>query len=220
MVWPDSGENKSTELVDKGLATDVRNFAAKRLSCRKLSRSTDASFKRDPIGVPTRFLVALINVHLMNFSRRAMECGGFMPKKPQWNEIPCPECREPVSSEASRCPHCQAVYSDTTIEGRKKQQNASNKIGCGCVAVLGFLLLAFCVGVSGDPKDKEAPEAAASTESGTMPKAGSATPQITEAMVRFQNEIMDSMAPCDAAGKSLAAQADGLRTGRASVYDA
>lgn len=146
--------------------------------------------------------------------------GDLVPKKPQWNEAPCPECREPVSFNASRCPHCQAIYSDSTIQDRKKQQRTNNKIGCGCAAVLGFLLLAFCVGVASDPKDSKGTASTSSQETTAMPKAGSASPQVTEAMVNFQNTIMDGMSPCDQAGNALAERAGDLSSGRASIYDA
>lgn len=67
-----------------------------------------------------------------------------MPKKPKWDETPCPECREPVSNEASRCPHCQAVYTPETIAARKQAAASTQKMTFGCLAIVLLILIATC----------------------------------------------------------------------------
>ena len=67
-----------------------------------------------------------------------------MPKKAKWGEIPCPECKEPVAWNATRCPHCQAIYSAAQIEARKKANETTGKWGLGCLAVIGIFLIGMC----------------------------------------------------------------------------
>jgi hypothetical protein len=137
-----------------------------------------------------------------------------MSKKPKWNESPCPECKEPVSVEANRCPHCQAGYSSGVIYARKKANADSQKWGIGCVALIAMLILGMCSfgGGNGSKSDETTAETPA-------PKAGSAPPETTSAVKKLNDDIMAAVKPCDEAGKSLAEIGGGLGNGRASVYD-
>jgi hypothetical protein len=137
-----------------------------------------------------------------------------MPKKPKWNESPCPECKEPVAVDATRCPHCQAVYSSGVVDARKKANADGQKWGVGCVVLIGVLLLGMCA-IGGNESSKT--EEAASDA--PPPKAGSASPEVTAAVKKLNDDIMVAVKPCDEAGKSLAEVAGGLGKGRASVYD-
>jgi hypothetical protein len=66
-----------------------------------------------------------------------------MPKKPKWNEVPCPQCKEPIAPSANRCPHCQTDFTPAQVEQRTKDH--SNGIKFGCAAMLGIvLLLGWC----------------------------------------------------------------------------
>ena len=67
-----------------------------------------------------------------------------MPKKPRWNELPCPECKEPVEVDAKRCPHCQGVYPDSWVDARRASHASGQKAGVGCLVVVGILLLGTC----------------------------------------------------------------------------
>lgn len=137
-----------------------------------------------------------------------------MPKKPKWNESPCPECKEPVAVDATRCPHCQAVYEQEVVEDRKKNHADSQKWGYGCVALIALLFLGMCaVGSSDDTKDS------AKSSDATAPIAGSASPEVVIAVKSFNDEIMAAVSPCDDAGKAMAQVADRLANGGASVYD-
>lgn len=70
-----------------------------------------------------------------------------MPRKAKHGEQPCPECKEPVAFDATRCPHCQVVYEPATVERRKRAHAEEKKlgmIGCGGLALLLVLAVAFC----------------------------------------------------------------------------
>lgn len=137
-----------------------------------------------------------------------------MPKRPKLNESPCPECKEPVSVEASRCPHCQAVYSSGVVFARQKANADGQKWTIGCVSVVGILLLAMC-STGGEDDSKPADSAVESP----APKPGSASVDVTNAVKKLNTDIMAAVKPCDEAGKSLAEIAGGLSNGRTSVYD-
>lgn len=66
-----------------------------------------------------------------------------MPKSPKWNEQKCPACQEPISVQATKCPHCQTVYSEEQIADFKTTQKLTS-IGCGVLALAGFFALALC----------------------------------------------------------------------------
>jgi hypothetical protein len=66
-----------------------------------------------------------------------------MPKKPKWNEQPCPQCKEPVSFDASRCPHCTTVFSEALVKSRKDTHDFSQKFGLGCVGIIAVPVLIY-----------------------------------------------------------------------------
>lgn len=140
-----------------------------------------------------------------------------MPKKAKWNEIPCPQCKEPVAWNATRCPRCQAAYSAAQIETRKRSHELTQKWGFGCAAILGILLLGMCALGGGD--NQTTADSSVTNESSVVPAAGSASAAVTAAVEKLHDEIMAGVADCDAAGKALAARADGLTTGATSMYD-
>lgn len=153
-----------------------------------------------------------------------------MPKKPRWNEAPCPECKEPVAVEARRCPHCQAVYTPQYIDERKKQHSRSQKFGFGCLAILAVLLIAMCsVGETedantgsektGSSKHSDSEATISPDDTDHWPKAGTASPALVAAVKELHDGIMGASASCDAASKNLADIAGGLTEGRTSVYD-
>jgi hypothetical protein len=121
-----------------------------------------------------------------------------MPKKAKWNESPCPECKEPVAVDATRCPRCQASYSSLVIAGRKKANADAQKWGVGCIALIGFLLLAMCGFGHSDSTQTEGVASEA-----PMPKPGTATDQVKSGVKELNDEIMAAVKPCDEAGKSL-----------------
>lgn len=142
----------------------------------------------------------------------------MVPKKPKWNELPCPECKEPVASDAARCPHCQAVYSAEQIEARKNLHKSSQKWSFGCLAIVGILVVGTCA-TMGD--EEEAAEFSSSSGSANeIPEAGSASATVTTAMTEFNDSIMAAVSGCDAAGEALAEASEGLTTGATSIYEA
>lgn len=105
-----------------------------------------------------------------------------MPKKPKWNEVPCPECKEPVAADATRCPHCQVIYDADTVEQRKKTKAQSTKfgtIGCGVLLLILVLSVAFC------------------GSSDTVPEKPGETAQADAKA--FYAKVLAAAAPCDSA---------------------
>lgn len=140
-----------------------------------------------------------------------------MPKKAKHDEIACPECKEPVSWNARRCPHCQAVYSQEVIDSREKEHKNSNKIAIGCLGVVVLFVLGMCAMPSSD--DNEAAEA--SPNAAVTATSSEATPiQLKAAVQEFNDAIMSASRPCDNAGEALANASDGLTKGSTSMYDA
>ena len=140
-----------------------------------------------------------------------------MPKKAKHDEIACPECKEPVSWDARRCPHCQSVYSQEVIDAREKQHKNSNKIAIGCLGVIVLVVLGMCA--MPDSDTNEVAQSSSDAEmAGTAPEA---TPvQLKAAVQEFNDGIMSAARPCDSAGKALANASDGLTNGSTSMYDA
>jgi hypothetical protein len=141
-----------------------------------------------------------------------------MPKKPKWNELPCPECKEPVAFDAKRCPHCQAVYPDSWIEARKASHGSNQKVGLGCLAIVVILLLGMCVFGGGERKSVD-DRINGEELSVQAPAPGSATPAVAAAVKKLHDDIMAGVSACDVAGKELAERADGFTTGATSMYD-
>ena len=137
-----------------------------------------------------------------------------MPRKLKWNEVPCSECKEPVSVDATRCPHCQAIYSSADVDARKKIHSNSQKWGVGCVALIGVFLLGMCS--FGGDKNSTHEDVSADAP---LPDAGSASADVTSSVKKLNDEIMLAVKPCDEAGKSLASAAGGLGNGSTSIYD-
>lgn len=142
-----------------------------------------------------------------------------MPKKAKWDEIPCPECKEPVAFNATRCPHCQAVYPQSMVEGRKASHESTQKWSLGCVVIVIILLLSMCA-FGGSENETVADNPIGNESSVAVPAAGSANESVTAAVMTFHDDIMAAVNPCDVAAKSLAERADGLTTGATSIYDA
>jgi hypothetical protein len=140
-----------------------------------------------------------------------------MPKKAKWGELPCPECKEPVAYDATRCPHCQAVYPASWVEARKASQKSNQRAALGCLAVIGILVLGMCTFGGGDKPNVGNSTATESSTNVVAP--GSATPAVTAAVQKLHDDIMAGVASCDEAGKALAARADGFATGSTSMYD-
>ena len=136
-----------------------------------------------------------------------------MPKNPKSNEFPCSRCKEPVSIDASKCPHCQTVYYEAEIKVRKERHASNQKWGLGCLTLVVLLALGMCMSGGKD-------NTTGSTDDPTeMPAAGSATPNVTAAIVKFNRDIMSAVSGCDSAGKSLAEKVEGLPKGKVSIYD-
>lgn len=76
-----------------------------------------------------------------------------MARQARLNDIPCPECKEPVASDATRCPHCQAIYSPEVIADRQalqKKKRQESFFGCGAILLIMAVGLAYCVPKDGD----------------------------------------------------------------------
>lgn len=142
-----------------------------------------------------------------------------MPKKAKWDEIPCPECKEPVAWNATRCPRCQAVYSRQQIDARKQTHMSSQKLGAGCFAVVALLLVGMCAFTGGDEPSSNT-SSASNESSAEVPKSGSASPAVVAAFTRLNDDIMAAVDGCDRAGKALAERVDSMTKGSGSVYDA
>lgn len=70
-----------------------------------------------------------------------------MKKQPKLNDQPCPFCKEPVSADAIRCPHCQADYTTEQVAERKaaaKKNSRSMGIGCLVLVILMFFFVSTC----------------------------------------------------------------------------
>ena len=135
-----------------------------------------------------------------------------LPKKAKWNELPCPECKEPVAVDAKRCPHCQAVYSEETVQARTATFASTQKFGFGCMALVAVLFLGFCAWGGSDDEEGSGVSTAA-------PAAGTASQDATAAVVKLQSDIMEAVRGCDSAASSLADAAQGAAE-NGSVYEA
>lgn len=80
-----------------------------------------------------------------------------MGKKPQWNEIRCPHCKEPMKVSATKCPHCTTEFSPEVVAARVKENKQSTMMGCG-VLIVGALALSMCVGGSDENATSSTPE--------------------------------------------------------------
>lgn len=117
-----------------------------------------------------------------------------MPKKPKWNEKPCPACKEPCSVEAIVCPHCRTVFTQAQIDERKRAQKSENKVaGFGC---LGLIAVVFLIGMcSGSEGEGEATGKAS---------AASATGDAKADAIALYKSVTATAAPCDAASSAMA----------------
>lgn len=125
----------------------------------------------------------------------------------KWNELPCPACKKPVAADASKCPYCQTEISEQEQKARKSQLKGS--IGCGIVAVacLGFAI-AYCG--SGGGNDELKPE--------DYPAAGSAAPEIEQAVLQLNDGVMGVMASCDTRLTLLGDRIGELAKGSGDAY--
>lgn len=142
-----------------------------------------------------------------------------MPRKAKRDEIPCPECKEPVAWDATRCPHCQAVYPASWVEARKASHQSTQKWGIGCLAIIGIFIVGMCALGGGGDNESTGDRSRSDQSSVDVPPAGSASRGVTAAVKKLQDDIMAGVAACDAAGKALAARADGFTTGSTSMYE-
>lgn len=85
-----------------------------------------------------------------------------MGKKPEWNEIRCPHCKEPMKVSASKCPHCQSEFSPEVVAARVKENRQGAMVGCGAL-IVGALALSMCVG--GGDETASTPEPLSSSSS-------------------------------------------------------
>lgn len=132
-----------------------------------------------------------------------------MAKKADQNKLPCPECKEPVAFDATRCPHCQAVYSPEVIEQRKKIHESGVKaglIGCGAIVLLGVLALGFCGSGEGEPVP--------------APEPGTASVDMQGAVDTFNRDMIAAMSKCESAAGQLGDLMSKIESGQASIYDA
>lgn len=106
-------------------------------------------------------------------------------KKANWNEVACPKCKQPLNVAASRCPHCQAEFTDAEVAARKKEHRGGLMFGCGFL-ILVMLTLGWCVSRGDDG------ESAIST--------GSAKGDA----IALYKEVIRIVEPCDAAMTSVA----------------
>lgn len=96
-----------------------------------------------------------------------------MPKKPKWNEVPCPFCKEPIAVSAQKCPHCQTQFSADDMVKRRKDHNIV--MGSGCLILLiATGLLTWC---SSPSKDTDKPSTEATVASSDSAVVASATPE-------------------------------------------
>lgn len=132
-----------------------------------------------------------------------------MPKKAKWNEAPCPVCKEPCSTEALKCPHCQTEFTARQINERKKTfQNGM--VGCGVLALILVFAVYACSG--SDERAKDLPRA-------EWPAIGSASKEVTAASKEFAAEVFTAMTPCDDAGGALAEAVEGIQSGKTTAYE-
>lgn len=111
-----------------------------------------------------------------------------MAKKADQNKLPCPECKEPVAFDATRCPHCQAVYSPEVIEQRKKIHEEGIKyglFGCGIIALLMVVALAWCSTPQNIPEE---PQQTAKADA-----------------LAFYGKILSTVSACDSASGAVSA---------------
>lgn len=94
-----------------------------------------------------------------------------MPKKPKYNEAPCPQCREPVHLDAQRCPHCQAQYTAEDLAALKKDKNVATGVGLGCLGMVVVAVLVVAFGGGEDDGGEPAAGAYALSSGSAYPTA-------------------------------------------------
>ena len=80
----------------------------------------------------------------------------LLPRKPKYNEVSCPKCREPIGVDASICPHCRTEFSEQEVAERKRSQKFG--VGAGCLTLLALVLM---IGWCTSDGDDTAPETVA-----------------------------------------------------------
>ena len=109
-----------------------------------------------------------------------------MPKKPKWDELPCPKCMEPRSVNAGWCPHCQSDLASASVAERRNIPVEGQVIGCATIVVLA-LLVGWC-------SSKESiPEEPASTAK--------------QDAIALYRKVTEIGAPCDRSAAKFAAAA-------------
>lgn len=67
----------------------------------------------------------------------------------EWNEVKCPHCKKPMRFDATICPHCRTEATPDELLSRKTELK-HGAIGCGLVALIALLSLAYCSSGEGD----------------------------------------------------------------------
>ncbi|NBC35530.1 hypothetical protein GTZ99_03055 [Novosphingobium sp. FSY-8] len=120
-----------------------------------------------------------------------------MPKKPEWNETPCPWCKEPIAIAAVRCPHCQQTFTDAEIVKRKSDHRTA--FGLGCLLLLLIIgALSWCTSRSdNDEPITIATSSAAPSPSPVEAEVSDATLQQarTEAEANWEQILLPKYAP-------------------------
>lgn len=119
-------------------------------------------------------------------------------KKPEWNELPCPFCREPAKVDAVRCPHCTAEFSREQIQQRMRTHQQTKKGCLIALAVVALSTLAVCAVTRGEG-DQAPPVASAPSPA---PKAVASPADQAAArrdVVQSVRQLLAAGAECDAA---------------------
>ena len=111
--------------------------------------------------------------------------------KPGAGKAICPYCKEWVTVGATRCPHCQAEFTEADMKTMKAANKAS-LIGCGVLALVGILTVGMC-----SMSDED--EIPATAEVGAKEDA-----------IEFYKEVIGTGSECDKAFTAASKQmADG-----------
>lgn len=139
-----------------------------------------------------------------------------MPKKPKYNEVACPKCKEPIAVDAQICPHCRTEFAPAEVATRVQERNRMVGIGCGLL-----LLVALVIAMLGSGNETTPAPTPSATSSGEdeAPEPGSAAADVKAATISFYSALFEGMGPCDRAAKHTAQVAAGFETGASSIYD-
>lgn len=138
-----------------------------------------------------------------------------MPKKPNWDEVPCDACREPIAPAATRCPHCQTEFTPERVAQRKSEHQKTIYTGLGILfgLVLILIFIAQCTSSSDDSALSNGTQVAGNVVEAASPGSAKAD------AAAFYRRLVAAMEPCDAGGKKSADVAERVSKGQATVYD-